>query len=160
MIRKPWRAAEVPVAVVANRVVEPSYLSLEWALQYYGMIPEHVFNPTSITTSRGGRIEALDALLFYHHVQQSFFNGYLQEEYLGHQINVAVPEKALFDKLYLFLRRSPFSMAWLRELRLQNLESFNIETFKSYISGHTDKKLCASVEAVCRYVQELKEEGW
>ena len=30
----------------------PSYVSLEWALSYYEMIPEKVFNVTSMTTGK------------------------------------------------------------------------------------------------------------
>ena len=112
MIEKPWRRQEVPLPVIANHVVHPSYLSLEWALQYYDLIPEYVPNPTSITTGRGMQFAAQKALFLYYHVQPSFFMGYRQEVMGGFKMNIAYPEKALLDKIYLFLQRNPFSMPW------------------------------------------------
>ena len=38
--------------LLANLIYGPSYLSLEWALQYYGLIPERVEALTSVTTGR------------------------------------------------------------------------------------------------------------
>ena len=76
LIEEPYRARDVSEAVIANTVVQPSYLSLEWALGFYGLIPEAIFNPTSITTARGIEFTAKDRGYFYHHVQPAFFAGY------------------------------------------------------------------------------------
>lgn len=38
--------------LLANTIYGPSYVSLESALEYYSMIPERVFNVTSITPKR------------------------------------------------------------------------------------------------------------
>ena len=158
MIEKPWRTRETPLPVIANNVVHPSYLSLEWALQYYDMIPEYVPNPTSITTGRGMQFAAQGTLYLYYHVQPSFFKGYRQEEVEGFNINIAYPEKALLDKIYLFLQRNPFSIAWLEELRLQELDNFDIQRFESLAPGLKKKKFSEAVKATCRYIQHKKGE--
>lgn len=158
IIEKPWRKHETPLPVIANTVVHPSYLSLEWALQYYGMIPEHVPNPTSITTGRGMQFEAQGALFLYYHVQPSFFKGYRQETPGGFKVNIAYPEKALLDKIYLFLQRNPFSLAWLEELRLQELKDFDIQRFETFASGSVKKKFKKAVIETSRYISHLKGE--
>jgi predicted transcriptional regulator of viral defense system len=158
MIEKPWRTGDVPLPVIANRVVHPSYLSLEWALQYYDMIPEHVPNPTSVTTGRGITFTIQHILLIYYHIQPSFFKGYRQEKIDGHKMNIAYPEKALLDKIYLFLHRNPFSVRWLEELRLQNLEEFNIDRFELFSRGANWRKFTEAVEQTCRYIKEAKGE--
>jgi len=145
LIEKPYRLKEVPPPVIANTVVHPSYLSLEWALQYHGMIPEHVFNPTSITTNRGMRFAAKKNLFIYHHVQPSFFTGYIQKPANGHSLYIAYPEKALMDKIYIFLQRNEFSMDWLKELRLQNLDAFDFERFRSYVNNTRKRGLANAV---------------
>ena len=38
--------------LIANLVHSPSYISLETALAYYGILPEGVFMTTSVTTNR------------------------------------------------------------------------------------------------------------
>jgi len=72
LMEKPYRARDVSEAVIANTVVQPSYLSLEWALGFHGLIPETAFNPTSVTTARGAEFTAKDRRYFYHHVQPAF----------------------------------------------------------------------------------------
>ncbi len=132
LIARPYRLEEIPLPVIANRVVHPSYLSLDWALQYYDLIPEHVPNPTSVTSGRGIDITVQDSLFIYRHVQPSFFCGYEQRKYRGYTVTIALPEKALLDKIYLFSQENPFSPEWLAELRLQNLDQLNLHRFKDF----------------------------
>src|SRR6266404_1151509 len=47
VIAKKIQKAPVPFAQIANLLHGPSYLSFEWALSYYGMIPEGVYVMTS-----------------------------------------------------------------------------------------------------------------
>lgn len=42
----------IPYEQVANLLYGPSYVSLEWALSFYGMIPEKVYTVTSMTLGR------------------------------------------------------------------------------------------------------------
>lgn len=153
LIEKPYRLKDVPIPVIANKVVHPSYLSLDWALQYYEMIPEYVPNPTSITTGRGVQLLAQDRLFIYHHVQPSFFIGYTRAEFDGHMITIAHLEKALLDKIYLFTKRNKFSLDWLKELRLQNLDGFSINRFESYLQKTNKKGLSKAVESAIQYIK-------
>jgi hypothetical protein len=125
LIGEPYRTKEVSEAVMANTVVQPSYLSLDWALHFHGLIPEAVFQPTSLTTRRGIQFSAAGRFFIYHHIQPAFFTGYRQFDLAGEKILSATPEKALLDKIYIFLQAKPFSLDWLRELRLQNLDKLD-----------------------------------
>lgn len=158
LIAKPWRVKEVPITVIANSVVHPSYLSLDWALQYYEMIPEYVPNPTSVTTGRGVRFTAQDSLFIYYHVQPAFFKGYRQEKVNSHNINIACPEKALVDKIYLFLQSNRFSIEWLKELRLQNLDSLTLEKLEFFSRETKKKKFREAVELTCQYLKSMRGE--
>lgn len=158
LIEKPWRLKDVPPPVIANNVLQPSYLSLDWALQYYEMIPEYVPNPTSITTARGIRFAVQNTLYLYYHVQPSFFKGYKQEEVGGFKIKIAYPEKALLDKIYLFMQGNPFSIQWLEELRLQELDDFDLRLFRSFARGVNKKKFKDAVEITCGYIDSRKGE--
>jgi len=153
LIEKPYRLNDVPIPVIANSVVHPSYLSLDWALQYYEMIPEYVPNPTSITTGRGFQFVAQNRLFIYYHVQPSFFAGYARMKSNGHIINIAHPEKALLDKIYLFIQRNKFSLDWLNELRLQNLDRFSIARFKSFFQKTNKKGLSNVAKMTIQYIR-------
>ncbi len=159
LIRPPWRSREVSRPYIANQVVHPSYLSLEWALQYYDMIPEYVPNPTLITTERAIRLQAVNSLFIYHHVKPAIFSGYIQVELEGLKLNIAYPEKALFDKIYIFLQDQSFSVEWLESLRLQNLEDFDFERFQSYLEHVKKKNIKKSLEASLEYLEELQGEN-
>jgi hypothetical protein len=47
-----YRRRPIPHEVLANLIYGPSVISLDYALSYYGLIPERVYEFTSITTGR------------------------------------------------------------------------------------------------------------
>jgi predicted transcriptional regulator of viral defense system len=49
--------ANTPGFILANALLGPSYLSFEYALSYYGMIPERVMTYTSATFGKNKKIE-------------------------------------------------------------------------------------------------------
>jgi predicted transcriptional regulator of viral defense system len=46
-----------PLPLIANTLYGPSYVSLDYALAHYGLIPEKVFAITSVTTQRAKSFE-------------------------------------------------------------------------------------------------------
>src|SRR3989344_4189475 len=54
-----------PDVYVANKLYSPSYLSLEFALSYHGVIPETVYEITSVTTKTTRRFETLGKAFSY-----------------------------------------------------------------------------------------------
>jgi predicted transcriptional regulator of viral defense system len=154
LIQKPWRTVDVPLPFIATQIVQPSYLSLDWALQYHGLIPEGVPNPTCLTTDRTRRIQALDRLFLYHHVRPSLLIGFARIPIDGRPAPVAFAEKALFDKIYFHIQRNRFSPEWLREMRLQNLERFDLERFASYAKQSGKWGLPTAVQATADYIKK------
>ncbi|MBI4353659.1 MAG: hypothetical protein HY595_00335 [Candidatus Omnitrophica bacterium] len=85
---------------VANRLYEPSYLSFEWALSYYHLIPETTYVITSATSRPTRVLTALDKTFEYHRVKASAFTGYEPVKVGGETVLIATPEKALVDSVY------------------------------------------------------------
>ncbi|MBU4255316.1 MAG: hypothetical protein KJ727_12045 [Acidobacteria bacterium] len=154
LIAEPYRFREIPPAVIANNVVSPSYLSLDWALAFHGLIPEESPNPTSVTTVRAENFQVVGRLFIYRHMQPLYFTGYSKMEVQGQDIVIASPEKALWDKLYLHLRRHPFSFDWLEELRLQNLEEFNVDQWEKYTSMNPSPSLHKASQRITEFIRE------
>ena len=86
---------------IANKLFEPSYISLESALRYYNLIPEVVFLTTSITTRKTKLIKTAIGNFQYRSVKENLFFGYKIIDLNGVAYKIAEPEKALLDFLYL-----------------------------------------------------------
>ncbi len=86
---------------LANLIYGPSYLSLEYALSYYGLIPERVEQITSMTSLRSKMFATPLGTFSYTHLhQQKFAIGVTMAEVdPEHQFLIATPEKALADKI-------------------------------------------------------------
>ncbi len=114
----PYRKTAPHPFLVANRLVRGSYVSLQSALAYHGLIPEHVPVTTSVTTGRPQRRENAFGSFEYRHVRPERLTGYRVERLGGGQeALVATPAKALADLVYLVPGAD--SRAYLAELRLE-----------------------------------------
>ena len=87
--------------LLANLVFGPSYLSLDWALQYYDLIPEKVEALTSVTTGRSRRFHTPVGLFIYRQIPVEAFRVGMNRIETGPEMSflVATAEKALSDKI-------------------------------------------------------------
>ncbi len=84
----------------ANALYKPSYLSFEYALSKYGVIPESTYSITSATT-KATRLFTVDEKAFaYYTIKQEAYIGYILDKTNTIGILIAEPEKALIDFLY------------------------------------------------------------
>lgn len=95
------RVLNIPDLFIANKLYQPSYVSLETALSYYSVIPEVTMAVTSITTKPTRSYKNNHGLFFYRTVRPEIFQGYIILEIQGFSILIAEPEKAFIDYLYL-----------------------------------------------------------
>jgi len=137
----------------ANLMQSASYVSLQSALEYHGLIPEYVPAVTSVTTGRPEQLDNSLGSFIYRHIQKALFFGYRRLDLgQGQSAFVAEPEKALLDLLY--LTPGLGDSAYLRELRLQNLASLNMDRLKDMTAQANVPKLLAA----CPRIAELREE--
>lgn len=97
------RRGPFSLEILANTIYGPSYLSLQYALAHYGLIPEGVTEVTSVSLTRGKRFETPVGRFSYHAVPERAFGiGVDQLEIAkGVFCLMATREKALADALYL-----------------------------------------------------------
>jgi len=100
-----------PDVYIANRLYCPSYISLEFALSYHGVIPETVYEITSVTTKSTSRFETLGKVFSYRKIKKAAYTGYEIQKQQGLSFNIANAEKAFVDTNYLRLinRQKPIS---------------------------------------------------
>ncbi|HOE14701.1 MAG TPA: hypothetical protein PLL62_01925 [Candidatus Saccharicenans sp.] len=87
--------------LLANLIHGPSYLSLDYALAYYGVIPERVEAVTSVTPNRSRRFNTPVGLFIYRQIPAAAYEtGQVRTETDHEQaFLIATPEKALADKI-------------------------------------------------------------
>lgn len=86
---------------ISNKIYAPSYVSLQMALSYYGLIPESVYGITAIATRRTYRFKTPLAEFVFRSIKTDMFFGYDLIEHKGRHFKIASAEKALLDYLYL-----------------------------------------------------------
>ena len=93
---------ETDERLCANHLYGPSYVSFQWALRYYGMIPERVYLMTSATTKRTRFFETPIGNFRYTQVPVSYFSiGVESRIEKGVGYLMATREKALCDTILL-----------------------------------------------------------
>lgn len=85
---------------IANRLYPPSYISFEYALSRYGIIPESVYAITSATTRLTREFIVDNKSFTYSHIKKQAYRGYRIEKIGGMTVFIAEPEKAFVDYLY------------------------------------------------------------
>jgi predicted transcriptional regulator of viral defense system len=91
----------VPTPYLANKLYEPSYVSLEFALSYHRIIPETVYEITSVTTKATQRFHVANKTFSYRRIKKEAFTGYAAVQQGGFSFFIADPEKAFIDLAYL-----------------------------------------------------------
>ncbi|HLD62214.1 MAG TPA: hypothetical protein VI998_04555 [Patescibacteria group bacterium] len=92
-----------PDVYIANKLYSPSYISLEFALSYHGVIPETVYEITSITAKATRRFETLGKVFSYRKIKKAAYAGYEIQKQQGFSFYIACAEKAFADANYLRL---------------------------------------------------------
>lgn len=85
---------------IANRIYQPSYISLQSALRWYDFISEGVFTTTSVTTRKTQTFVSPKGDFFYRKIRRELFFGYRLENIGGYRFKIADPAKTILDLLY------------------------------------------------------------
>lgn len=102
VIAEKIRKSPVPYEQIANLLYGPSYLSFEWALSYYGMIPEGVYVVTSASATKSKNFKTPLGTFNYTYLSHARFAvGIDQRENSAGRFLIATPEKALSDLIHL-----------------------------------------------------------
>lgn len=108
--------------LLANMIYGPSYVSLERALQIYGLIPEHVEVVTSVTLKPSTEFKTPVGLFTYAHCSRNSYSiGVTTRAFSSYEHPlIATPEKALTDTLTI-RRGKVTSMRQIEQILLEDL---------------------------------------
>ena len=146
VLGKEYRKIEPSLFYLANQMYVPSYVSLESALRFYGLIPEFVAQTTSVTTRNTSKFQNDFGNFSYQHLKPECFDGFttLKDEN-NFSVLIANPEKAIVDFLYFNLSKfnSSNSDIFEESYRFQNCDELSKNRIKAYA------KLFKSVKLNC-----------
>lgn len=127
---------------IANRLYVPSYISFEYALALYRIIPESVYSVTSATTKITREFLVQEKAYEYSRIKKEAYRGYRSERQGQGVVLIAEPEKALMDYLYFVdLKLKPLN----ERLSVKNLKK---KTTLGYASLFGRKSLMKLAEQI------------
>jgi hypothetical protein len=147
--------------LLANHILGPSYISLETALSHWGLIPEHVYEISSVTVCNSKTYTTSAGRFSYTHLTSPYYSFGIQQLQLTKRqtVLIASPEKALCDKIIitsgLLFRSSKQVMAFLLEdLRIDRaaLHNLNHQEISQWIIDAPKKN---SLNTLVKTLQQL-----
>ena len=92
---------EISRELVANHLYNPSYISLESALSYYGLIPERVYSVRSVCTKLYKKYDTPLGHFEYIKMPENYFPIGINQEIIENQYAflIATPTKAICDMI-------------------------------------------------------------
>ncbi|MGI0060488.1 MAG: type IV toxin-antitoxin system AbiEi family antitoxin domain-containing protein [Nitrosotalea sp.] len=103
LIAEKIRQGAIPYEQVANFLYGPSYVSLEWALSFYGMIPERVYTVTSMTLGKAKEYRTPIGDFAYFPLRTASYSIGIEQKKSSSSVGsflIASREKALADFVF------------------------------------------------------------
>lgn len=139
---------------VANKLYQPSYISLELALNHYGVIPEAVQLITSLSTRKTQFFQTPLGNYSYQSISEKLFWGYQVINTGEQKSEIAYLEKAVLDYLYLHSEiDSPEAFSGSRWNKSLLLEQLDMNRLGSYQKIFNNLALNQRVDQLHRYLE-------
>ncbi len=126
-----FQREDIDEMLLANKLYRPSYVSLETALNYYGIIPDVPQEITSVTPITTKLIKTPFGRFSYTKIKKDLFFGFMKVKSAKNQeyFYLAYPEKALLDFFYIRKIRN------IADLRL-NLAVINMNRYSKFSKSY------------------------
>ncbi len=102
VLGEPYKKGHFYRETLSNLIYGPSYISLEYALSFYGMIPERTETITAVTNKRNKIFNTPVGRFTYRYIRPDLYPHGMTIKSLDdkHNITIASREKAIADVLY------------------------------------------------------------
>lgn len=148
--------------LIANSIYQPSYISLESMLSFYGLIPDVIFTTTSVATLKTMHYKTVVGDLYYYTIKPELYFGYCFLPFMSEktanqfnrQLRIAELEKAILDFFYLRkIYRTKQDIIDLRFDRYTIQNELKMETLYNYLSKFKSKALEQCINTVLEVYQ-------
>lgn len=138
---------QVENSEIARALYHPCYISLEYALNYYGLLPDVPFGITLVTTKTTRKFNTPCGQFIYQKIPIRAFLGFDPKTLMGGC------EKCLVDYLYLNQHRLVPDEQFWEEMRWQNLGEVKFGKAKKFSHYFRSKKLDYLLESLRSYAK-------
>lgn len=155
------KISRIPLSteLIANHLYAPSYVSMQTALRYYGLIPEAVYTTQSMTMKHSRNFDTPIGRFDYQMITRKAFSvgiTYINKQ--NHSFLIATPEKALCD----LIANSPkVNLRYLKDVEtyleedirmdIEELKKMDIAIFENY--AQVGKK-APSIKTLIKYIKK------
>ncbi len=155
------KISRIPLSteLIANHLYAPSYVSMQTALRYYGLIPEAVYTTQSMTMKHSRNFDTPIGRFDYQMITREAFSvgiTYINKQ--NHSFLIATPEKALCD----LIANSPkVNLRYLKDVEtyleedirmdIEELKKMDIAIFENY--AQVGKK-APSIKTLIKYIKK------
>ena len=130
---------------LARVLYAPAYISLEYALNAYGLLPDVPFAVTLVTPKATRTFQTPFGLFTYQKIKRAAFFGFDPETLMGEL------EKCLVDYLYLNGHKLEPSLSFWDEMRLQHVDVVDFKKAHTYALKFNSKKTLTLLESIKDY---------
>lgn len=154
-----YRKGLVCKEALANQIYGPSYISYEYALSFYGMIPERVEVLTSSTTGKSRKFHTPIGSFSYRYQSLEKYQPGITLKQLDdyHSILIATPEKAILDQVYIsrgLSEKTDMKSFFEDDLRV---ETHSLKTLSlPHLTEIAEHFSSARVTRAIKYIKELQ----
>jgi hypothetical protein len=147
--------------LVANHLRGPSYVSIESALSYFGLIPERTYEISSVTTKTSKKYRTPAGRFSYSHLPLPYYSFGIQYVEIASKqfVLIASPEKAICDKIILTSKinlRSTIQVKsfLIEDLRMDidDLRNLNVKMIELWLDDAPKKN---SLKMLINTIREL-----
>ncbi|PIU50710.1 hypothetical protein COS91_08280 [Candidatus Desantisbacteria bacterium CG07_land_8_20_14_0_80_39_15] len=142
---------------LANQLYFPSYVSNEYALAFYGLIPERVVDITSVTTKKTSVFKNEFGTFIYQHIKRDCFNGFSEaKDENNYTFLIARPEKAIVDFFYFNLQNfKKYDHSIFEEsYRFQNFSDLSKKKIIDFAVRFKNNKLLDVARTFCELIKK------
>ncbi len=136
---------------LATKIYQPSYVSLEMAMGFYGIIPEAVFTVTSVTTRKTKEFKTPRGTFSYQKIKKEAFGGYETKKNGKISFNLALPEKAVVDFMYLNRNILNGSLEQFQNYRLNEDFKYDAKKLLDFSRAFKHKKVSFLIDNFIKY---------
>lgn len=115
---------------IARALNNKSYISLDYALNYYNIFDQYTRTLTSITTTRTRKYEFQGIVFKFAKINKNYYFGFSQKRIEGKLVNMADLEKVIID--YFYLNKTSYILSLILEKVKNYKNDFDFEKTQKY----------------------------
>ena len=128
---------------ISQFIYNPSYISFETALNYYGLLEQFPYEITAVTTKKSIEKEFNGKSFSYLHMKKELFVGYRRE---GLSL-IALPEKAIFDQIYMSILGNK-SEEIFKDMNKDDFDISKVLEYTNFLEGKYKKAVINKLKKI------------